>query len=148
MARSCALLPALLASAEAHASLVEPPPRNAVDRDLAPWNGPAPNVSSWDHQVDTPICPISSGDGTMDGLSLRNGQACYFFSHGCTIHCDKCDGKTARFGSTCGNEKSAKATICDPRLRTLNRKAACGSPEDRYYYSPWYAYFCSRWLFG
>jgi hypothetical protein len=49
---------------------------------------------------------------------------------------DKCDGKTARFGSTCGNEKTAKASICDPKLRTLNRHAKCGSPEDKYYFSP------------
>ena len=40
---------------------------------------------------------------------------------------------------TCGNDKTAKATICEPHLRTLNRKAACGSAEDRYYYSPWRA---------
>ena len=51
----------------------------------------------------------------------------------------RCDGKTARFGSTCGNEKTAKATICDPELRTLNRKAVCGSKDDRYYFSPWRA---------
>ena len=30
-------------------------------------------------------------------------------------------------------------TICDPRLRTINTQAECGSPEDFYYYSPWRA---------
>jgi len=94
--------------------------------------------AEWNHLVDSFICPVSSGEG-MEGLSLRNGQSCFYFSHGCTIHCDKCDGKTARFGSTCGNAKTAKATICDPLLRTLNRNATCGSAEDRYYYSPWRA---------
>ena len=67
----------------------------------------------------------------MTNLTLRNGQSCFYFSHGCTIHCDKCDGKTARFGSTCGNEKTAEATICAPALRTLNRKAECGSKDDK-----------------
>eukprot|EP00746_Dinoflagellata_sp_MGD_P067438 gnl/MRDRNA2_/MRDRNA2_27840_c0_seq1.p1 gnl/MRDRNA2_/MRDRNA2_27840_c0~~gnl/MRDRNA2_/MRDRNA2_27840_c0_seq1.p1 ORF type:complete len:377 (+),score=54.29 gnl/MRDRNA2_/MRDRNA2_27840_c0_seq1:53-1183(+) len=119
-----------------HADMVQPPPRNAVDKDLAPWNSTMPKV--WNHHVDSYVCPIASGDG-MDGLSVRNGQSCFWFSHGCTIQCDKCDGKTARFGSTCGNEKTAKATICDPNLRTLNRKAECGSKEDVYYFSPWRA---------
>lgn len=73
---------------------------------------------------------MASGEG-MEGLTLRNGQSCFYFSHGCTIHCDKCDGRTARFGSTCGNEKTAKATICEPALRTLNRKAECGGPDDK-----------------
>jgi hypothetical protein len=39
----------------------------------------------------------------------------------------------------CGNEKTVKATICDPKLRTLNRKAECGSQADTYYYNPWRA---------
>jgi len=129
---------ALVRRAWGHASMVQPPPRNAVDRDLAPWNGPMP--PDWNHHVDSYICPTSSGAvGNLTDLTLQNGQACFWFSHGCTIHCDKCDGKTARFKSTCGNEKTAKATICDPELRTLNRKAECGSKDDVYYYSPWRA---------
>ena len=34
---------------------------------------------------------------------------------------------------------SSKPTMCDPRLRTLNTQAACGSPEDFYFWSPWRA---------
>mmetsp|Transcript_110706 Transcript_110706/g.220087 ORF Transcript_110706/g.220087 Transcript_110706/m.220087 type:complete len:377 (-) Transcript_110706:63-1193(-) len=131
-----AILLTCMFSVYGHADMVQPPPRNAVDRSLAPWNGSMPKM--WNHHVDSYICPVASGEG-IDGLSLRNGQSCFWFSHGCTIHCDKCDGKTARFGSTCGNEKTAKATICDPNLRTLNRKAICGSNEDKYYFSPWRA---------
>lgn len=125
-----------VAFALGHADMVQPPPRNAVDNNLAPWNGSMPKT--WDHHVDSYICPVASGEG-MANLTLHNGQSCFWFSHGCTIFCDKCDGKTARFGSTCGNEKTAKATICDASLRTLNRKAACGSKDDRYYFSPWRA---------
>jgi len=31
----------------------------------------------------------------------------------------------------------SKPTVCDPRLRTANAQAACGGPEDVYYWSPW-----------
>lgn len=34
---------------------------------------------------------------------------------------------------------TTNATICDPRLRTLNTQAECGSREDFYFYSPWRA---------
>mmetsp|Transcript_20430 Transcript_20430/g.53178 ORF Transcript_20430/g.53178 Transcript_20430/m.53178 type:complete len:419 (-) Transcript_20430:197-1453(-) len=30
-----------------------------------------------------------------------------------------------------------KPTVCDPRLRTLNTQAECGSPEDFWYNAPW-----------
>ena len=39
----------------------------------------------------------------------------------------------------CPNSPKTKATICDPKLRTLNVYAECGSKEDFYYYSPWRA---------
>ena len=29
-------------SVDGHGAVVNPPPRNAVDKDLAPWNGPVP----------------------------------------------------------------------------------------------------------
>ena len=35
----------------------------------------------------------------------------------------------------CDNPR-AKPTICDPKLRTMNVHAACGSDEDIYYFSP------------
>ena len=60
---------AIVASAFGHAHMVVPPPRNAVDKDLAPWNGSMP--TTWNHHVDSYICPTASGIGM--GLSLRNG---------------------------------------------------------------------------
>lgn len=129
--------------------MVVPPPRNAVDRDLFPWNAPLPvkvgitkngssiwYPSNWSNHVDTPICPMSGADGK---LTLSNGQSCFWFSHGCTIFCDECDGVTARGKDTCPQKKKPNATICDPNLRTLNRKAVCGSKEDLTYYNPWRA---------
>ena len=35
----------------------------------------------------------------------------------------------------CGSK--AKASICDPALRTVNTAAECGADDDWYYYSPW-----------
>ena len=89
------LLLSSLACARAHAHMVQPPPRNAVDKDLPPWNGPMP--ARWNHKVDSYICPMAAGDGSMSNLTLSNGQACFYFSHGCTIQCDACDGKTVVF---------------------------------------------------
>ena len=132
-----ALLLSFTSRVAAHGSLVVPAPRNAVERGLAPWSGPMP--SNWSHHVDDPICPTSSRDAS--GLTLANGQSCFWLSHGCTIFCDKCDGVTGRLPhkGTCGNEKTAKATVCDPLHRTINRKAECGTLADFYYYNPWRA---------
>jgi hypothetical protein len=84
MLRASVLLAGGAALVAGHASMVQPPPRNAVDKDLAPWNSFTANQSDWNHHVDTPICPIASGapGDALDALSLRNGQACFYFSHG------------------------------------------------------------------
>ena len=45
-----------------------------------------------------PIADSAKDDRTVpyddQGLSGSNGQACYWFSNGCSIGCDKCDGVT------------------------------------------------------
>ena len=125
-----------------HGSMVEPAPRNAVEKNDPFWAGPGPAPSAWSHHVDTPICPVSASIGGLEGnLSLRQGQSCFWFSHGCTIFCDKCDGKTGRlpFNGTCGNAGKVKATICKREHRTINRDAPCNTPADYYYYNPWRA---------
>eukprot|EP01045_Picozoa_sp_COSAG04_P050163 COSAG04_NODE_20169_length_399_cov_0.693333_1_plen_115_part_00 len=38
-----------------------------------------------------------------------------------------------------GKKPLRNATICDPHIRTINTHAACGSPDDVYYYAPWRA---------
>lgn len=80
---------------------------------------------------------LRTSNGTS--ISLDNGQSCFWYSHGCTIYCDECDGVTARGKDTCPQKKKPNATICDPKLRTVNRFAECGSPQDHYYYNPWRA---------
>ena len=70
------------------------------------------------------------------------------FSNGCALGCETCDG-TSR-GPIPGSkdphwhrkfnlcpEAQAKATVCDPALRTINVKAECGAADDWYYFSPW-----------
>jgi hypothetical protein len=102
-------------------------------------------------------------------------MAAVWFSNGCAIGCDECDGSTRgpipsfncnntvctptgkaiTFGPQapiCGPKgviqpgskakakgKSMNATICDPKQRTVNTAAKCGSPDDYFFYSPWRA---------
>eukprot|EP01065_Artemidia_motanka_P022808 TRINITY_DN269_c2_g1_i1.p1 TRINITY_DN269_c2_g1~~TRINITY_DN269_c2_g1_i1.p1 ORF type:complete len:539 (+),score=158.47 TRINITY_DN269_c2_g1_i1:54-1619(+) len=136
--RSWALLSAAVGAA-GHGAVVIPPPRQAVDRDLAPWNGPVPavipGVDAW--------CPVP-WNGNLSG---HNGQACFWFSNGCTIGCDVCDGSTRgpipdrppmnRKMPACN--KTVEATLCDRELRTVNVDVECGAWNDWYYYSPWRA---------
>merc|ERR1712070_348076 len=150
------LLIAIPALVHGHGAVVNPPPRNAVDKDLAPWNGPVPahppNVES-----QTGWCPVPSKNGTVSG---QNGQACFWFSNGCAVGCDHCDGnsrgpipgthgpatdpptgigrnKVGPNGVVCKESNGVKPTMCDPSLRSVNQQAECGGAEDWYYYSPW-----------
>jgi len=145
----------------AHSAMTIPEPRNAVDSDQKPWGGGVPHPLPFE-----PWCPIPSKSavGVDDrNLTGSNGQACFWFSNGCAIGCQECDGSTRgpipsfncnethctptgkpiEFGPQapiCTKAAgSMKATICDPELRTVNTAAECGSPEDYYYYSPWRA---------
>lgn len=86
------------------------------------------------------------------------------FSNGCAIGCDSCDGSTrgpiplftgtgsgpltpvpGHIDTGTGKpvqqepicEKPLPATVCDPKQRTVNTGAKCGSADDFYYYSPW-----------
>lgn len=129
-----------------HGSVVWPPPRNAIDKTLSPWNGSVPNPPPSVESM-TGWCPVPDRNGTVTG---QNGQACFWFSNGCSIGCDECDGtsrgpipwspdpKWKRKFNTC-NSSTAEATICDPALRTVNRNASCGAADDWYYFSPWRA---------
>mmetsp|Transcript_44385 Transcript_44385/g.100236 ORF Transcript_44385/g.100236 Transcript_44385/m.100236 type:complete len:435 (-) Transcript_44385:67-1371(-) len=196
MIRSVVAL-AVVAVATGHGALSFPRPRNAIDGNLHPW-------SSWSYPCDSThkggncsitfcedghncagSCPISSHSGVKNALNASNGQSCYWFSNGCTVGCDKCDGTKNHVGhgfqkflykgmtsaelrrknltipdpwnpkpgemllnpkTTKGiaivpncDKPTMKPTICDPRLRTMNTQATCGSLEDIYYWSPWRA---------
>ena len=155
-----ALLAPTLPLVRGHGAVVNPPPRQAVDKDLLPWSGKVPrsfpNVESR-----TGWCPVpGSADGKPSG---QNGQACFWFSNGCSVGCDACDGssrgpipgagggnatnpptgigrnKVGPNGVVCNRSNGVQPTMCDPKHRTVNTDAECGGPEDWYFYSPWRA---------
>jgi len=136
------LISLTLPQAHGHGAVVNPFPRNGLEGNISPWTGsvpsPMPAVSDprngyW--------CPV--GDPSTGQLSAQNGQACFWFSNGCSIGCPECDGTTR--GPSIHSDKTDicglnyTATICHPALRTVNTGAECGSDEDKYYYSPWRA---------
>ena len=140
----------LVAPVGAHNMLITPKPRNAIDSELPEWrDGRAPYT--WD----------PSGGGThpyhkanytpeVDGFfpcACRNGthtcdaaQTCLWMSVGCTIGCKQCDGGSQGGTNPNGKDRcgaAMKATINDPRYRTLNRNAIAGSDADWTKFNPW-----------
>jgi len=76
----------------AHSAMTSPRPRNAIDSNEKPWGGPVPHPLPFE-----PWCPIPSIEafGVDDrNITGNNGQACFWFSNGCAIGCDECDGST------------------------------------------------------
>lgn len=135
------ILPTMVLS---HGAVNNPTPRNAVDNDLAPWNGKVPtNPPSVESK--TGWCPVANKKGEISGI---NGQSCFWFSNGCAIGCETCDGnsrgpipnskdpKWVRKFNVC-NQTDTVATVCDPNKRTVNTAVECGADNDWYYYSPW-----------
>ena len=49
-------------------------------------------------------CPITDAKG---GLNASNGQSCYWFSNGCTVGCERCDGTSNHVGH--GNQTLSTA---------------------------------------
>lgn len=43
-------------------------------------------------------CPVSAHNGVPGALNASNGQSCYWFSNGCTVGCDVCDGTQNHVG--------------------------------------------------
>ena len=148
------LLPAtLLSVVDGHGAVVHPAPRNAVDRDLPPWSLPMPEHLP---PVEGALCPAPDATGKITG---ELGQSCFWFSNGCAIGCDACDGisrgpimhgstRPSPYGlpwnrkfDTCSAtvKSTAKPTICDEHLRTVNTNATCMGPDDIFQFSPWRA---------
>lgn len=130
---------AALAVVAGHGAMRIPLPRNNVD-----WEDPQQGSATY--PVDGFACPSPNGTA----LTGVNGQSCYWFSNGCAIGCKSCDGNSRgpipssadpaykRKFNLCPDAK-AKASVCDPKLRTVNTGAKCGASDDWYYYSPWRA---------
>lgn len=154
------LLAVLPAFAVGHGSIVQPPPRNAIDHDLAPWNSSSvPVLPDGSPAFEPDWCPIPDAKmpRTPAGrLSGSNGQACFWFSSGCSIGCSECDGVTrgpipsiACTNATDKHEMCArKMPVCESGIKmpTLPREARTvdtdkedGADDDYYQYSPWRA---------
>ena len=116
MARSPLLcLAAFVAPAVGHGSLVTPRPRNSIDFLVG---------------VNEQVCANFSGG------ACRNGQASFWYSQGCFIGCPECDHASGRRQTDlCGLGK--RATVNEPRFRSVNRNATAGSPQDIYRHNPW-----------
>jgi hypothetical protein len=123
---------------EGHSSLLIPPARNAVDRDLSPWS----NGSFGHGRFGDDSWGCNCINATVEGLvPCEVGQSCFWFSNGCSIGCEKCDG-----GNSSGTnpntrdrcDSGAKATL-NPELRTYNKHTVPGSVEDVYKFNPWRA---------
>jgi len=132
-----AVLLACSSSAASHSITIIPAPRNAVDKDTPLFlNGsfPFPNGEPG-CQPTSSVCGCWCTNGTEPCLAA---QTCFWFSQGCTIGCSECTGYDARAQvDTCGI--GMQPTICDPRLRTYNVGAECGSEADIYKHNPWRA---------
>ena len=69
-----------------HGAVVMPPARNSVDSEITPWNDGEKHYTG---SVEPWTCGCTNG---TDACLI--GQACFWFSNGCAIGCDKCDGST------------------------------------------------------
>ena len=110
MMRSLFLILALAGRAESHGAMSFPRSRNAIDGQLPPWQGWAYPCDAKHEGDECAItfcedgktcqgsCPISAHNGVHNALNASNGQACYWFSNGCTIGCDRCDGSQNHVG--------------------------------------------------
>lgn len=146
---------ALVAGVAAHMSLVVPgPARNAVDRANStwktyPWFPYVPDCPAsekqpgWNPQIPSGCIPKGTdgwGCNCANGTSPCNvGQSCLWFSDGCSIGCEKCDGLGGNPNTQDRCKSGMNATICDPRLRTYNQDAPCNTKADLYRYNPWRA---------
>ena len=154
---SAAALSALVVGAAGHGAIVSPRSRNSVDY-LVGVNTPVVRVSPTPHMpVHPPLglplplpptrrSPLQDWSSNKDCTNItgktpgdcHNGQAGFYYSQGCFIGCPECDHKSGRRQiDLCG--KGFKATINDPKMRSVNRNATAGSPEDIYKHNPWRA---------
>jgi len=122
----------IIAMVAGHASMINPAPRNAIDSEIPPWSdGKHPNTG-W---IEPYNCHCTNGTS-----ECNSGQACFWFSQGCTPGCKECDGNGSRIPNFdhCPGE-SISPTINDPQYRTVNQAATAGSFQDFTKYNPWRA---------
>jgi hypothetical protein len=124
----------------AHSNLIYPKPRNSIDSHLPEWSGGRAPYSWQPHGNPPCACRNVSGSGIEQ--ACESAQTCLWFSVGCSIGCKTCDG--GDMGGANPNVKDRcssgmKATINDPKFRTINWDAKAGSEADWTRWNPWRA---------
>ena len=71
-------------------------------------------------------CPISAHSGVPGHLNASNGQSCYWFSNGCTVGCDVCDGTHNHVGH--GNQSFLYKGMNGTEIRKKNLTIDVWSP--------------------
>lgn len=153
MLRAVALAGVVVGHVAAHGSLIQPMPRNAVDRELPAYKGGRFGNHSCPHPGNMPPVglprnqwgPVNShGRGSCWGCNCVNGtapckaaQTCVWFTEGTSIGCAEPGGDSPSPTPHCNT--TMNATNNDPYFRTMAIKVKALSPEDRYRWNPWRA---------
>lgn len=128
-------------TAAGHASVIMPPSRNAVDgAPGTPWSGGK-------HPPTGAIMPY--GAACTNGTSICNsGQAAFWFSQGCGIGCNICNGNGSRIPNAdhCPSlpKPMSADVLLDPQYRTANQDTVPGSVQDFWRFNPWRVSNCTN----
>lgn len=133
---------ALAGAAAGHGAVSFPRPRQAIDGNVAPWNGTVPAYPiPFMFWCATP----DAGSTQPHNLTGVNGQACFWFSNGCDISCHDpdhpnggvCDGTTGQMvhpnwiydgPKGTNNGWTSKGIVADPKSKAtggVNARAIC-----------------------
>jgi len=117
-----------------HGSVSHPPPRQAIDGTLAPWN--AAVLPKFPLPFDFPNwCGVPDAKSKDPrNITGSNGQACFWFNNGCDIGTDKCDGVSGQVIPCCsdrfvyngtGNPPAygGKGLVLKDEFKSFNRSA-------------------------
>eukprot|EP00928_Gymnodinium_smaydae_P028390 TRINITY_DN21659_c0_g1_i1.p1 TRINITY_DN21659_c0_g1~~TRINITY_DN21659_c0_g1_i1.p1 ORF type:complete len:426 (+),score=29.75 TRINITY_DN21659_c0_g1_i1:74-1351(+) len=161
MSMSCVMFAGLMVRISGHANLMIPVPRNSNDRDIMPFkDGGSPATPC--------TCANGVGGGEQaehDGCDVGpwkenggRGQACLWWSQGCSIHCDFCvtdppggqvpttpitgnhpHADKAGFRKSYCKQNMSKPWTLPRKAWTMNVNAVECSEEDSYRFNPWRA---------
>ena len=113
-----AALAASVAGASGHGALTFPRPRQALDKELKGKGGR----------------PLGAGCPVGPGGRESNGQSCYWFSNGCNIGCDACDGTLTSAGHD--DESYSKFLFRNMTKAQLRAKKLTGADTIAELWSP------------
>ena len=113
-----------------HGAMTFPKPRQSLDGAIPPWSNwsyPHDKIHfCYDGKTCAGACPISAHSGVPGHLNASNGQSCYWFSNGCTVGCDVCDGTHNHVGH--GNQSFLYKGMNGTEIRKKNLTIDVWSP--------------------